>query len=50
VSPRVPHWRAQGSVTLDPTSLGLPQWRFAGGLIRDGGKLVIDFDLVATRR
>lgn len=42
------NWRARGSVTLDPAALGLPRWRLLGGALHDSGKLVVDFDFVAT--
>lgn len=42
------NWRARGSVALDPAALGLPRWRLLGGALHDSGKLLVDFDLVAT--
>ncbi len=42
------NWRARGSVTLDPAALGLPRWRLLGGALHDSGRLVVDFDFVAT--
>jgi polyisoprenoid-binding protein YceI len=42
------NWRARGSLSLVPAEIGLPRWWLARGLLRGGGRLLVDFDLVAT--
>jgi len=41
-------WRARGRLALRPSTLGLPRWRLAGGLVADTDSMVVDFDLVAA--